>query len=71
MHMNLPENLQRFVQAKVQIGRFASSDEALAEAVRLLQEREDAEDARALAGIRQGLDDMRAGRTEPLVPDPR
>jgi putative addiction module CopG family antidote len=67
MIARLPVDLERFVQAKVQSGRFASSDEAIAEAVRLLQRREEAEEARVLEGIRRGLEDMRAGRTQPLA----
>ena len=35
--------------------------------MRLLREQEEAEEARVLEGIRQGLEDMRAGRTQPLV----
>ena len=46
-------------------GRFSSPDEALAPAVRLLRQREEAEEARVLEGIRHGLDDMRAGRGRP------
>jgi Arc/MetJ-type ribon-helix-helix transcriptional regulator len=41
-----------------------SSDEVITEAVRLLQQQEE---ARTREGIRQGLDDMRAGRTQPLA----
>lgn len=63
----LPDDLQRLVQAKVQGGRFASSDEAIADAVRLLRKPEADEEARVLAGIQQGLDDMHAGRTQPLA----
>jgi len=40
MNTNLPKDLERFVQAKVRSGRFTSSDEAITEAVRLLQQRE-------------------------------
>jgi antitoxin ParD1/3/4 len=65
MTFHLPEDLERFVNAKVQSGRFASPDEAITEAVRLLRRREEAEEARALEGIRQGLEDMRAGRGRP------
>jgi antitoxin ParD1/3/4 len=65
MITHLPEDLQRFVRDKVQSGRFTSSDEAITEAVRLLQQREEAEEARVLEGIRQGLDDMKAGRGRP------
>jgi putative addiction module CopG family antidote len=67
MMIRLPEDLQRFVTAKVHSGRFASSDEAITEAVRLLREREEAEEARTLEGIRRGLEDMRARRTQPLA----
>jgi putative addiction module CopG family antidote len=34
MTIHLPEDLQRFVQSQVDSGRFASEDEAVAEAVR-------------------------------------
>jgi antitoxin ParD1/3/4 len=67
MNTHLPEDLERFVHAKVKSGRFASSDEAITEAVRLLRQREEAEEARALEGIRQGLEDIRQGRTQPLA----
>ncbi len=66
MMTHLPADLEQFVKAKVQSGRFTSSDEAITEAVRLLRQREEAEEARALEGIIQGLEDMRAGRTQPL-----
>ncbi|MGZ3335109.1 MAG: type II toxin-antitoxin system ParD family antitoxin [Isosphaeraceae bacterium] len=65
MNTNLPKDLERFVQAKVRSGRFTSSDEAITEAVRLLQQREEAEETRVLEGIRQGLEDMRARRGRP------
>jgi putative addiction module CopG family antidote len=62
MTIHLPEGLQRFVQAKVRSGRFTSSDEAITEAVRLLQQ---LEEASTLEGIRQGMEDMKAGRGRP------
>jgi antitoxin ParD1/3/4 len=65
MNAHLPADLEQFVQAKVRSGRFGSSDEAIVEAVRLLRKREEAEEARVLDGIRQGLEDMRAGRGRP------
>jgi hypothetical protein len=43
------------------------SDEVLATAVRLLRQQEEAEEARVREGICQGLEDMRAGRTQPLA----
>ena len=35
------------------------------EALRLVRQRQDAEQARVLEGIRQGIDDMNAGRGRP------
>jgi putative addiction module CopG family antidote len=67
MNAHLPADLEQFVQAKVRSGRFTSSDEAITAAVRLLRQREEAEEAHGLKGILQGLDDMRAGRTQPLT----
>jgi putative addiction module CopG family antidote len=67
MNTQLPADLEQFVQAKVRSGCFSSSDEAITAAVRLLREQEDAEEARVLEGIRQGLEDMRAGRTRLLA----
>jgi antitoxin ParD1/3/4 len=65
MNTHLPAELEQFVAAKVRSGRFTSRDEAIAAGVRLLRQQEEAEEARVLEGIRQGLDDMRAGRGRP------
>jgi putative addiction module CopG family antidote len=67
MNTHLPADLEQFVQAKVRSGRFSSSDDLMATAVRLLRQQEEAEEARVLEGIRQGLEDMRAGRSQPLA----
>lgn len=67
MNTHLPSDLEQFVQAKVRSRRFSSSDEAITAAVRLLRQQEEAEEARVLEGIRHGLDDVRAGRTQPLA----
>jgi Arc/MetJ-type ribon-helix-helix transcriptional regulator len=37
MTIRLPEDLERFIRAEVQCGHFATEDEAIAEAVRLLR----------------------------------
>ena len=37
MTINLPDDLERFLQAEVHEGRFASEDDAVAEALRLLR----------------------------------
>ncbi len=65
MNSHLPADLEQFVKAKVKSGRFTSADEVITEAVRLLRQREEAEEARTLEGIRQGLEDMRVGRGRP------
>ena len=39
MIIYLPEDLQRYVQSEVQSGRFASPDEAITEALRLLRQK--------------------------------
>ena len=62
MNTQLPADLEQFVESKVRSGRFSSADEAITAAVRLLRKQEEAEEARVLEGIRQGLEDMRAGR---------
>jgi Arc/MetJ-type ribon-helix-helix transcriptional regulator len=54
------------VKSKVRSGRFSSAEEAIAVAVRLLRQHEEAQEARDLEGIGRGLEDMRAGRTQPL-----
>jgi putative addiction module CopG family antidote len=43
MTIHLPEDLESYVQMKVRSGRFASEDEAIGEAVRLLRQKEEAE----------------------------
>jgi antitoxin ParD1/3/4 len=65
MTIHLPEHREQFVRDLVQSGRYASEAEVIDQAVRLLQEREEAEQARVLEGIRQGLEDMKAGRGRP------
>ena len=65
MNSRLPADLEQFLQAKVRSGRFTSSDEAISEAVRLLRQREEAEEARVLEGIQRGLEETRAGLGRP------
>ena len=40
MLASIPSDLEAFIQAEVASGKYASADEAVSEAVRLLQERE-------------------------------
>ena len=66
MNAQISERWGPFIRAQLQSGRYASEDEVLDEALELLRRREDAEMAHDLEGIRRGLEDMRAGRTQPL-----
>jgi Arc/MetJ-type ribon-helix-helix transcriptional regulator len=50
MAINLPEDLNRFIQAEVGNGHFASEEAALAEAVRLLRRQVSHEKSVAQAG---------------------
>jgi Arc/MetJ-type ribon-helix-helix transcriptional regulator len=43
MTIHLPEDLERYLEMKIRSGRFASEDEAIGEAVRLLRQKEEAE----------------------------
>jgi len=56
---------EQIVRSIMQGGRYASEDEVIDEALRLLRQREDSEKARVLEGIRQGVEDMKAGRGRP------
>jgi antitoxin ParD1/3/4 len=65
MIIHLSGEREQLVRSFVQGGRFASEDEVIDEALRLLRQREDAEQARVLEGIHQGIEDMKAGRSRP------
>ncbi len=65
MTINLSEDREQYVRSLVQIGRYASEADVIEEALRLLRQREEAEQSRVLEGIRQGIEDMKAGRHRP------
>jgi putative addiction module CopG family antidote len=49
MTIHLPEDLERFIQAEIRSGHFASEDDVIAEAVRLLVRRQSAPAKKALS----------------------
>jgi putative addiction module CopG family antidote len=59
MEVHLTPEQQAFIEQGVRKGRFASSDDAVREAMTLLEARE-----RERAFVREGLDDLEAGRYE-------
>ena len=63
MQIELPPELEPFVEQEFATGRYASREEVVFQAVRWLRE----ERQQAVSGIRQGLDDVAAGRTQPLA----
>jgi len=61
MSYAFPPELDRLVQKELATGVYASEDEVLLEAVRALRDRDEVD-----AAIREGLDDVKAGRLRPL-----
>jgi antitoxin ParD1/3/4 len=67
MTIRLPDDLERFIHAKVQSGQFVSEEAAIAEAVRLLRQRDQGEATemeRVEALLIEGLD---SGPSTPMT----
>lgn len=62
MSVDIPVELQLFVQQQLALGCFDSEQQIVAEGLRLLK----AEREETLAGIQAGLADAAAGRMQPL-----
>ena len=63
MQIELPPELEPFVEQEFATGRYASRAEVVVQAIRWLRdERQD-----AVSGINQGLDDAAAGRSQPIA----
>lgn len=63
MQIDLPPELEPFVEQEFATGRYATREDVVVQALRWLREERDS----ALLGIQQGLDDVAAGRTQPLA----
>ncbi|HUG68517.1 MAG TPA: type II toxin-antitoxin system ParD family antitoxin [Pirellulaceae bacterium] len=63
MQIELPAEFEPFVEQEFASGRYASRQEVVVQALRWLREEPQA----AIAGIKQGLDDVAAGRTQPVA----
>lgn len=63
MSIDIPADLQSFVNEQVQLGCFPNEEQMVTEALRMLK----AERDESLAGIRAGLADAAAGRVQPLA----
>lgn len=66
MNAHIAERWEPFIRAQIDSGRFSTEEEVVEVALSLLKHRAESEKARELEGIRQGVEDMRAGRTHPL-----
>ena len=62
MQIELPQELEPFIEQEFATGRYASRDEVVVQALRWLRE----ERQQAVSGIKQGLDDVAAGRAQPI-----
>ena len=62
MEISIPPDLQSFVEQEFATGMYGSREEVILQAVSWLRE----ERSQALGGIKEGLEDIAAGRTKPL-----
>lgn len=63
MQVNLPNDLEPFVEEEFATGRYGSREEVLIQALQWLR----AKRQQAIAGIQQGLDDATNGRVQSLA----
>lgn len=63
MQIDLPPELKPFVEEEFASGRYATREEVLIHALEWMRE----ERQQAVAGIKQGLDDVTAGRVRPVA----
>ena len=63
MQIELPPELEPFVEQEFATGRYATRDEVVVQALCWLRN----ERQEAVSGIRQGLGDVAAGRTQPVA----
>ena len=66
MTLNLPERWESFLASQIGSGRYASREEVMDEALRLLEARI-RDEAETLEGIQRGIADVDAGRTLPVA----
>ncbi len=63
MTIEIPADLQPFVRQQLELGCFPNEQQLVTEALQLLK----AEREQSIEGVRQGLADAAAGRTQPLA----
>ena len=70
MIIHLPEDLERYLQSEVQSGRFASPDEAISEALRLLRQKNQETQPHPLALDEPNRQLLEAGLLSQIPPRP-
>jgi Arc/MetJ-type ribon-helix-helix transcriptional regulator len=63
MTIEIPADLQPFVRQQLELGCFSNEQQLVTEALQLLK----AEREQSIEGVKQGLADAAAGRTQPLA----
>lgn len=63
MQFELPPEFEPFIEQEFATGRYANREDVLVQALRWLRE----ERQGAVSGIKQGLDDVATGRTQPVA----
>ncbi len=63
MQIEIPPELEPFIEQEFATGRYATRGEVVVQALRWLRE----ERQEAVLGIKQALDDVAAGRTQPVA----
>lgn len=66
MNVSLTPALETWIHERVNTGQYTSASEVVREAVRLLQRAEEVSLAELRTLIREGLDDVQAGRVSPM-----
>jgi Arc/MetJ-type ribon-helix-helix transcriptional regulator len=70
MSYQISPELEKLVQQQMLAGGYQSADDLLRDALAALEEHRHAtleEDVELIAGVRRGLEDMKAGRSRPLA----
>ena len=69
MGYQFPPDVEKAIQERLQSGEYPTEDDVLRDALRALDERQFVvieEDPVVVEGIRRGLADMKAGRSQPV-----
>ncbi len=69
MNINFPDKEQSYIKNMVEAGYYRSESELVQDAVRLLHEKYTVKQAKLLAALERGENDIKLGKTVPYTPD--